>query len=351
MRAALFLLLTLPALAQTGIVTVQGAVKNPGRFPLHPATTLTQLLQQPQPPRVLLWHGYGDGHQASWSQVQVLKPADEVKLQDGDLIYVPNSSQGPTASITGEVQNQGRFFLGRDACPLDLITASGGLLGNADLTDVTLVRAGQTFPVDLSPPHALALQSQKLRNGDLVYVGRQLRIGVAGEVGQRGVYMVSRHSPDQVGELLKTAEVLPSASLGRMRVVRPTLPEPLQVDARQPGATRLQDGDTLLVPALSYIIIGTVTAPGKFPLQGGETLGSILPNSQLQRVVVIRAAEIDAFEPKQEVYDLTDPSHLGVPIYDGDLIYVPRENGALSPGRPPKGAPYIDERPVPFRVR
>lgn len=206
----------------------------------------------------------------------------------------------------------------------------GGPTSKADLQDARLLRGGQKILINLSPESVLALSRVKVRRGDVLHVPRALRIGVVGEVRVRGMYAVSRRSKDPLGKLLEWAEATPTAALHRLEILRPSLPGPLIVDARDRARIRLEDGDILLVPMLGYSVLGSVDKPGKFPLSGGETLGAVVSaagssHGRLNEVVVIRAADVASGGQKGEVYDLRDESKAGVKIYDGDVVFVPGE--------------------------
>lgn len=353
----LFLMLSAGAASETGFYTLVGAVGKPGHYPLDAGATLSQILVSHQvdlqvTSRVMVWRGFHDGRHSAWTKALRVGGQEAVTLEDGDLIVVPaqaTSTAGFEAAILGEVTDQGKFILNSGASLLDLIVLGGGPTPKADLQSATLLRDGREFPISLAPHNVLGLSRLKICKGDIVYVSRGLRIGVSGEVIERGIYVVSRQSMDPLGELLESAGTTSSAALDRIQIVRPSLAKPIMVNSLARDL-QLEDGDTVVVPALRCVVLGSVDKPGAIPLRGGETLGLIVAaagasRGRLNEVNVIRSADVASGCDKREIYDLNDVAQAGVRINDGDVVFVPGEASDGYHYRPMNPIDFTDQRP------
>ena len=250
-------------------------------------------------------------------------------------------------SVLGEVKNQGKFQILPGATVLDVLAQAGGLGEKADPESATLVRAGHNINIDLHPPTGSNQTLLRAEPGDILYVHAGNRISVAGEVQKPGVYAVSHHSTNPLVDALKEAGGAKSTgAVHRVKLIRPSLAEPLVLDGAPPeGAnvtvTALLDGDTLVVPVRQAIVLGTVSKQGPIPLEGGEGLidvvsqGGLSTDSDLGHVVVVRSMDVKTGAGKREIYDIKDYFHQkkgkdGKPvaspkidIADGDVVFVP----------------------------
>jgi len=166
---------------------------------------------------------------------------------------------------------------------------------------------------------------------------------VIGEVTVPGMYAVSRVNGDPRKAILAAGGAKEEAALTRVRLIRATQPEPIILDLT-PGsketlpeaAQQLEEGDILVVPARQAVILGAVASPGPVPLRGDETLMDILParvgeGSDVRHILVVRAENVKKDRDEREEYDLEEYFKKGkadivVPIYDGDLVYVPAKD-------------------------
>jgi polysaccharide biosynthesis/export protein len=241
-------------------------------------------------------------------------------------------------AVLGEAQNQGTFLVGVGASVLDVIAKAGGLTQKADSKRAVLLRGDDRVEVSLEPEHGGGLT--KVRTGDILYILAGSPVSVAGEVTMPGVYSVSRVSGDPRNAILAAGGAKEEASLKRVRLIRASLPEPLILDlspeSEEPlpeAAQLLQEGDILVVPARQAVLLGAVANPGPVPLRGDETLLDLIPArvneaSDIKHIMVVRADDVQKNRDEKEEYNLEEyfkegKADIVVPIYDGDLVYVP----------------------------
>lgn len=254
------------------------------------------------------------------------------------------------AAVLGEVRNQGKYKIVSGANVMDLLAQAGGTTEKADEDGLILLRAGKQVKLSLSPTAQSSLSQLQLRNGDILYVNRGKRVGVAGEVQLKGIYVISSKSAHPIEDAIKAAGGAgETAALNRVQIIRPSLAKPIDVNMLEPETAAkigLEDGDTLVLPPRRAVVLGAVAKPGPVPLAGRESLLDIISNSGLQQgrldaVVVIRSADVMAGNDKKEVYNLeialgeTTPV-VNVGIHDGDVVYVPHKetgNGLLGDGQ------------------
>lgn len=244
------------------------------------------------------------------------------------------------ASVMGEVKTQGKFHVNAGASVLDLLALAGGVTPKADLETAMLVRNEREIPISLAAGTTKELSKVKLENGDYLVVNPGKRVSVTGEVREPGSYAVSYKANDPVEDVLKSAGgTKETAALNRVLLTRPTMRKPVTIDLniREGGHVKLpmelEDGDIISVPPCRCVVIGGVDKQGQVVLTGNETLFDIVSASgttkgKLNEVVVIRAADVEAGNDKRETYNLEEAfteakSIPKVPIYDGDVVFVP----------------------------
>ena len=242
------------------------------------------------------------------------------------------------ASALGEVRAQGKFSIAAGTTLLDFLAQVGGLTPKADPEGAVIMRGGKQIPVDLSKDKKDEAAKIIMQSGDILYVNPGRRIGVSGEVYEKGIYAVSSRSTKPLEDAIKLAGgAKETAALNRVLLVRPSLSKPITLDLLSKDPAKplpaLEDGDTLLIPARRALILGASDKQGQLPLTGSETLLDVVSQTgatrgQLDHVVVIRAADVAAGVEKKEEYNLQEALREGkmqapVMIYDGDLVYVP----------------------------
>lgn len=241
-------------------------------------------------------------------------------------------------AVLGEANSQGTFTVGVGASVLDVIAAAGGLTDKADRDRAVLLRGDEKVEVSLRPEAGGGLT--KVRTGDILYILPGSPISITGEVTRPGIYSISRVSGGVREALLAAGGAKEEASLARVRLIRSTLPAPIIFDIT-PGteeplpleAQQLEEGDILVVPARQCVVLGAVGAAGPVALRGGETLLDIIPSkisgdSDITKILVIRAQNVAKSRDEKEEYNLKEYFEEGkadavIPIYDGDIVYVP----------------------------
>ena len=252
-------------------------------------------------------------------------------------------------AVLGEVGHQGKFPILPGASVLDVVAQAGGLNDKADPESASLLRGGKSIDIDLRPPSGDKIASMKLETGDILYIHAGNRISVAGEVQKPGIYAISRKSTNPVADALKAAGGAKSSSaLQRVRLLRPTVAGPIIISAMpnkdgqmSKEAQTLQDGDTLVIPERQAVVLGASGKQGAVALHGGETLFDVVSangvgeKAELNRVIVVRAEDVRAGRGKREEYNLQSffkdrKDTTPVPIYDGDLVYIPSRGDSKS---------------------
>lgn len=230
------------------------------------------------------------------------------------------------ASIIGEVKSQGKSHFKPGSTLMDLWKFSGGATDKADPQSATLVRDGREINVQLE-----TLSGTRLQPGDILLVARGKRLGVTGQVCDPGIFPVSGRSRNPIQDAIQAAGGLKkNAAIHRIQLCRPTLPKPIPLNLSGPDAKQvtLQDGDTLFVPPLRCVVIGRVSKPGQFLLQGDDTLDQICASAGtaskgLKQIVVFRAANVEAGNDERETYSIESSDIPKIPIRDGDVVLVP----------------------------
>ncbi len=245
-------------------------------------------------------------------------------------------------SVLGEVTQQGNFQVKNGSTMLDVLAQAGGLGEKADRDEATVMRNGERITVSLHPEAPPFV----MQPGDILFVNTGLRITVSGEVNAPGVYAISRTAENPVGEALKRAGgAKHTSALNRVKLFRPTLPEPKIVQAVPIAGTEfvaetLQDGDSLFIPPRQAVVVGAAGKP--VPLAGGETLLEVVSqagvgeNARLDEVALVRYEDMKSGNTeKREVYNVKkmlkgekdeDTPEEPVHIHDGDLIYIPTKD-------------------------
>ena len=209
------------------------------------------------------------------------KPEVTVNLRQGRLRRV---------SVLGDgVKAAGQFEFRTGMHLLDLLTAAGGLAGQPQLIEATLVSNSnqQTTKIDLPPLVTGTDMSQNvpLAPGDLLLlVARNAEVGqvqVVGEVARTGSYNIMPSGISMLALLNQAGGALATAKLskaqymhdGMVRVIDlgPLLHSDLTSEA---GRIRLVPGDELLIPANKNIVLalGEVRSSGVLPIPDDQPL-------------------------------------------------------------------------------
>lgn len=247
------------------------------------------------------------------------------------------STADAEVAVLGEVKVQGKVRFTEGASVMEVLAQAGGLTEKADPDTAVLWRSGRGIKVNLSPSAQGDLSKMLVENGDILYINKGRRVGVSGEVQQKGVYAIGSEVTNPVAEAIKNAGgALETAALNRVQIIRATLPQPLLVNLLDASKERLvlEDGDMVLVPPRRAAILGAVAKQGAVSLTGKETILDVISQvgvnqGRLDQVVVIRAADVASGTDKKEVLNLSGSLSEGekpvvnTPIFDGDVVYVP----------------------------
>lgn len=235
----------------------------------------------------------------------------DLQLHARDKVFVfkrANFREQPKVSIAGSVQNSGDFEFKRNMHLADLVLAAGGLLRDANTDfveiyrtdpsskDVSLLRASLARAMAGDAEHDLVLQDFDRVVIHSVYENKtKEEASVLGEVHHSGTYPLGKGM--RLTDLLIAAgSVTEFAYLNRAEITRYTVEkgerrvsDHFEVDlaaalrGEQKANIQLQPYDVLTVRRLSnwrpteqVDILGEVMHPGKYPVEEGERLSSLL---------------------------------------------------------------------------
>lgn len=257
----------------------------------------------------------------------------DVPLLANDALVVPKAEEN--FHVIGEVKQPGSYLLTQADTVLAALAIAGGTLPSANLEAATLLRDGQTIPLDLralldNEDYATNLD---LQAGDtLVIPLSKARVFVFGSVGRPGAYPLQprdtyldliAHAGGLSGQsridriwIVRSAAGNPasssSATSGNQTVSQPTA-APAQRTTPTPRTRRPeQDAGG---PSINQAFGG---APPQMPSRASRD-GSRVPSGAPQGAPPVRV---------KERYSITELTRLDAASYagkpqDGDLIYVP----------------------------
>jgi protein involved in polysaccharide export with SLBB domain len=196
--------------------------------------------------------------------------------------------------VLGDVNRPGSFVVSSLATISSALYYSGGISEIGSLRNIQLKRNGKVVSrVDM---YDLLLRGdtsgdQRLQSGDVIFVPPiGPTVGIGGAVKRPAVYELNGEK--SVAEGVKLAGGLkPVAFPAASRVERIDDDNQrivLSIDAESTAgaATRLVDGDTLIIPEVlpqlqgSVMLIGHVNRPGAFELRPGMRLTDLLPSAE-----------------------------------------------------------------------
>ncbi|MBS2034825.1 SLBB domain-containing protein [bacterium] len=277
-----------------------------------------------------------------------MKPRIDKELKRSKFRLGLHSLAEAEASVMGEVHSQGMFKFVPGSSALDLIAHAGGLTNKADLEGAVVLREGKRIELNLTKENQTTLSNFLIQSGDVIYIHPGKRVGVSGEVHEKGLYAVSFRNGTIEDAIKAAGGASGAAALNRVLINRPSLAKPLEVNLLSKDATDpalLKDGDTVVVPARRVVVLGAVDKPGAVNLTGQEKLYDIISavgtsRGRLDQIVVVRSADLagvdptlQAAPPKKEEYNLEKFFADGgggpdVALNDGDLVFVPtKEQG------------------------
>jgi len=190
---------------QSQMVSVLGDVYKPGRYPLDRPSTLTDVLAMAGGPTpngselVTITSLTGEQSQIrEYDLREVLvrgNAGQNPAVRGGDIIYV-NARE---VSVLGQVNRPGKYsVVGGVRTVGDFLSMAGGIAaGGSDTIVVTRVREGKSqsdqIDVDQSFRSGNGAANLELRGGDVIYVPREPRFYIYGEVQRPGVFRLERN--------------------------------------------------------------------------------------------------------------------------------------------------------------
>jgi polysaccharide biosynthesis/export protein len=253
-------------------ISLLGAVRNPGVYPVKEGTTVAEVLAAGGGPTSLADLQRVTVTRVDRSVVTVNLAHSEktgrleqnIRLQPGDFVVVPEGAS-PTVLVLGEVIKPGSYPLQGETRLLDAISQAGGPTAKGDLQRVTLTQQGMTKPkvFDLQPLilHGDATNHElnvPLQAGDTIVVAESdQRIYVLGRVGKPDTYPVK--PTDRLLDALTMAggasgdgdisrAVLVRRDAGGQSVSRTVDLKTMMVKGRMEENELLRPGDVLFVP-------------------------------------------------------------------------------------------------------
>ncbi len=299
-------------------VTVDGAVKRPGKYEYREGMELSTLLEnagQPWPDRLgelgIIDRNNQDGTRNSmqFPLEKVVSGEQKVLLQPMDAVHVYSKrdlEDRVNVSISGQVRQGGEFEYREGMTLVDLIMRAGGLLENADhlRAEVSRLREDAVRSRDeasepaqvvdlvqvslrddyLSDPDPFPLQPyDRIAIRKLPWWELQQVVTISGEVMYPGAYAL-RRADETVADVLSRAKGLkPSAFAPGARIVRAVddignIPVDLECAMKSPHSgcdPVLLNGDQIMIPSRPHTVrvAGLVGHPGAVPYMKGKSMG------------------------------------------------------------------------------
>jgi polysaccharide export outer membrane protein len=226
-------------------VTLLGAVRSAGVFPLKGRGTLAEMLATAGGPtpdadlsRITITRADRSVQMVDFSQVRQTGRVDvDVPLQPGDMIVVPTGTPPTIAvQVLGQVARAGNLEVPRESHVMDVITQAGGPTPQADLSRLRLTRAGETRILNLlsgaADGAASPTQNLQLQAGGLLLVPEnEDRVYVLGAVAKADAYPLRKG--DRVFDVLtRSGGAAPTADVAKCLLIR-------RNEQNQPVAQRL----------------------------------------------------------------------------------------------------------------
>jgi polysaccharide export outer membrane protein len=270
-------------------VSVLGAVKTQGVYELKEQATLAEMLATAggatpvgDLKRVTITRADGSVRTADLSTAaRTGQVNDNLKLEPGDLIFVPEGVPA-TVLVLGEVQKQGSFELAGEMRVLDVLSQAGGPSTKADLSRLTLTRAGEKEGrvLDLQ---ALLTKGQQadlsanllLQPGDtLVVPESERKFYVLGEVTKADAYPL-KEGARLLDAITTAGGSSKEADLGKVMLIRRN--DAGQAEARKIDLKKMMKDGKLLLAQNEPLQEGDVIfVPDRKPKQGARDILSIL---------------------------------------------------------------------------
>ncbi|NPV51925.1 MAG: hypothetical protein HPY71_00165 [Firmicutes bacterium] len=341
---------------------VVDAIGEAGGLKPDAGTSAIMLTQPGRPGKLLSWEGVLSGD-----------PAENQRLSDGDVIFIPEAPN--EVSVLGEVAKPGVYRVYAGTRLLDVMAAAGGATVQGDTSSVTVTRmtgpgnagdAGaqaQILKVDLDALSRGADSSGNIiiKRGDVVYVPKAIQVRVLGQVQAPGVYLLRARSrvmdaiaragglkqdgdpenvmltrPGHAPEAGTSGEPPGDGSSGKgpaARVVN--IARALTGDDDGGANPPLADGDTIFVPERirEVTVLGEVARPGTYPIRGEMRVldaiaaaGGPAVDGDTTSVTLTtrRGGEKTVLNIDLDRIAAGDPQSENCQVSQGDVIYIPR---------------------------
>ena len=331
-------------------VTVLGEVVRPGSYPLQPQERLLDVIAKAGGPtdradlgNVKLTSTNEAARTIDLEHV-MLSPTSvaNVQLRAGDVVVISEARR--EVVVLGQVRNPGTYTYRESDTVLDALAMAGGVLPNADTTDVKLTRSvrGQREAKSLDVQAMQAgdprTEIPVLQTGDTIYGPEANRnVLVLGAVNRPGAYPWKEQLSvldllALAGGARDTANLSEAVLTGRKDHFGQTLDLSAILENREPDRWQIQPGDTLYVPqAKQVLVLGEVNRPGSYYLPLGSTLldalaaaGGPRDGANLEEITLTRQGDR---ENKISVFDYkvltTTTTEGNVLVSGGDVVFVP----------------------------
>ena len=238
-----------------------------------------------------------------------------IALRPDDLVMLDAVDYAGQITVMGEVARPGAYDLDEDLTVMSLLAQAGGPSEGAALRNASVLRAGKPVLTDLSAIKAGALPSDsalarfKFQPGDVLTIPENTaRFGVQGQVNKPAYFALSEDAGQAtvLRALAEAGGATPDGDLAGATISRSVDGETIVVavnlteilSGQKPDNIVLQDRDVLIVPKrqeLKASVIGQVSRPGAYPIDGDTTLltllaqaGNPLKGAGLSRSYVLR---------------------------------------------------------------
>ncbi len=318
---------------------VLGSVNRPGGYPLVPNTRISDAIAaagglslDPPGTEASVIHADGTSADIDINQVLGTRETGANRLMAANDTLVVRARKEPRVAILGAVANPGSY-------PLQTMSRVADALATAACTDTAgstaaLWRAdGSTVTLTLSKRSDLDIE---LADGDIIAVEQARYVTVLGEVTtpQRILWSEGHRIADvlaQAGGLKERLNLLKATLLrSNSTVVEVDLASILE--RKDPAANILvEGGDTFIVSAMPQrfvAVLGSVNAPGYYPIQGKESIavllaraGGVFPESSTSSLTLMRP---DGSSTRFNLGELLDGSSAvsSPEVEDGSILVV-----------------------------
>ncbi|MBV8684708.1 MAG: SLBB domain-containing protein [Caulobacteraceae bacterium] len=298
-------------------LAVTGSVNDQAIYEARPGDTIADViayaggLNSVADPSRLVVAGLEDMDRTGSREI-TLSDAKAAAVRGGDIIRVlslagierPIERQAILATIDGEVDHPGRYYLPPGSTMADLLNRAGGLTGDAFVYGTDLNRQ--------------SVQRQQQASFDRVIADLQLQAAVS------PMTALNHGTPEQ--GLPRQQAMM--AVIDQLRARKPdgrlVLDTPYG-SSQLPTNLRLEDNDTVHIPPVPTTVgvFGAVFEPGSFIFRAGDTVNSYVrrgggPQRFGDRGEMFVVHSNGAVESAREVKHLGDQ-----PVLPGDVIFVP----------------------------